>query len=437
MTRLRHGFPIAPGGWPIVGHLPAIYRALPDFVREARARHGQVFWLRLMRDWVLFCTGEGAAELLKSKSFSSRHLPAVSPVVAGESLLSHDGPKHRHMRSAMSKPLSPRGLSVARVGAFSKRSLEELVAGWAARRRARVLPDVQEATLAIIFGMLGADPGDLPAWRRRYRDLLLANLGMKGTFPGTPGWRAARAKAWIDERFAVLVERARSGGGDEGLLRALALAEDDEGRRLDDRELVDNLRLMVLGGHETIASTLSWITVTLASRPDLWQALADESVGADVPATLDEARSFPLAEAIFREVIRLHPPFGAITRIAEEDVDFAGVRIPKDTQIGVDLWSASRDPGNFTAPETFRPARWLERGGHPTQLENVQFGMGPHFCIGYHLAWLEAVQFSVALSRAIHRRGLRPRLVGPEPSPIYLPTEHPPARTEIVFEPAN
>ena len=86
----------------------------------------------------------------------------------------------------------------------------------------------------------------------------------------------------------------------------------------------------------------------------------------------------------------------------------------------------------FTSPDEFRPARWLERGP-PAQLEIVQFGMGPHFCIGYHLAWLEAVQFAVALVRTAERHKLRPRLLGPEPKPVYLPTEHPPARTRVTF----
>jgi len=192
--------------------------------------------------------------------------------------------------------------------------------------------------------------------------LLLANLGTKSTFPGSPGWRAARAKAWIDERFTALVESARAGGGDQGLLRSLALAE-----------------------------------------------------------------------ALFREVVRVHPPFGMITRSAEEDVAFAERTIRKGTVVGVDLWTASRNPGVFASPDAFRPARWLERKGPPTQLEIVPFGMGPHFCIGYHLAWLEAVQFTVALVREAERQKLRPRLRGTEPRPVYLPTEHPPARTRVAF----
>ena len=49
------------------------------------------------------------------------------------------------------------------------------------------------------------------------------------------------------------------------------------------------------------------------------------------------------------------------------------------------------------------------------------------------LAWLEAVQFAVALVRAAEQRKLRPMLLGPEPKPVYLPTEHPPARTRIAF----
>jgi cytochrome P450 len=261
--------------------------------------------------------------------------------------------------------------------------------------------------------------------------LLLANLGPKPNFPGSPAWRAARAKTWIDARMLELVGRARSAPPDSGLLAALAHGRDDDDRPLSDEELIDNLRLLVLGGHETISSTMAWMVITLGCREDLWRALVEEAGGAaEVPGSPAAARAFPFAEGLFREAVRHHPPFSMITRLCEEPFELHGKTIPKGALVGVDLWGVSHDASLFEAPDDFRPARWLGRSGPPSPLEISQFGAGPHFCLGYHLAWLEAVQFAVALARA----GKQPRVPGGKvPAPIYLPAEHPPAGTLVSF----
>jgi cytochrome P450 monooxygenase len=121
-----------------------------------------------------------------------------------------------------------------------------------------------------------------------------------------------------------------------------------------------------------------------------------------------------------------------ITRRCEEPFVLHGKTIPRGVLAAVDLWGVAHDASLFEAPDELRPARWLGRSGSPSPLEISQFGAGPHFCLGYHLAWLEAVQFAVALARELGRTGKRPRVRGGKvPGPIYLPTEHPPAGTLV------
>jgi cytochrome P450 len=313
-------------------------------------------------------------------------------------------------------------------------ALTDRIRRWIARGEARVLPEVQEVALEIIFRTLGVDAQDLPAWREHYRVLLLANLGIDFMFPGSPAHRAAKARVWIDARFRALVAAARARPEAEGLLAELTRGKDEAGRGLDDEELLDNLRLLVLGGHETISATMSWILITLAARPELWDALSLEAAGApEVPAAPPSARAFPFAEALFRETVRVYPPFVLITRLAATPHALHGKTIPAGAVVGIDLWSLGRDAAMFADPDEYRPQRWLGRSGNPTPIEISQFGAGPHFCLGYHLAWLEAVQFSVALARELGRAGKRPRLRGKMPSPIFVPTEHPPAKTVVDF----
>jgi cytochrome P450 monooxygenase len=95
----------------------------------------------------------------------------------------------------------------------------------------------------------------------------------------------------------------------------------------------------------------------------------------------------------------------------------------------------ARSDKGIERPNEFDLSRWLDRG--ETQLsayETSPFGGGPHFCIGYHLAWQESLQFLIGLALHLGRAGLRPRLAPGSPSsPRYVPFGHPHPKTTIAF----
>lgn len=436
-VRTRDGLPVLPGAFPLVGHIPRVYRGLPGaFEKAAALGLGPMFWMTTgFGTWVLVCTTPESLEVFRDKAFTSRHLQEIAPLVAGQSLLSQDGELHRHMRTAMNGPFLPRGLSAGVAGAMSGKVLSELTDRWAAKGEAAVLPEIQGAALDIMFRMLGVAVDDLEEWRRKYRDLLLANLGIKLRFPGSPAVRSERAKAWLDARLLDILAQVRRDPQTGTLLGAMATAVDEDGHPLTDVEVVDNTRLLLLGGHETISATMAWIALHLAQSPSLWDELAAEAARAEgVPMNPVEARDYPVAESVFRETVRMHPAFGLITRKAVAPFELHGKTIPEGALVAVSLWSIAHDPSVFPDPLEFRPARWRDRKGPPSALEISQFGAGPHFCLGYHLAWLEAVQFAVALARSLAAKKLRPVLRDPRSmAPIYLPTEHPTPKAIVDF----
>ncbi len=432
---LRDGIPILPGAFPLIGHIPTVYRKLPETIRRARAEYGDLVWVTTGFGWLLYCTGPGAIDLFRNRSFDSSHLETVYPTVGGGTMLARDGAAHRHMRGALNQPFLPRGLTASGVGATVATVLGEVAARWVGKGSAQVLPEAQEATLDIIFRLLGISASELAAWRKQYRTLLLANLGITVRFPGSPAVRAEKAKAWIDARMTAMVADARRDPAAAGFLGALVAAQDDDGKALSDDAIVANLRLIVLGGHDTISAMMAWMTVTLAHQPALWDALVTEAGDAkQIPTTPEQVKAFPFAEALFRETVRMHPPFSSLTRVAAEDTELQGHKIARGTMVAIDIWGTSHDAATFPDPDTFLPSRWLGRSGAPSAIEIAQFGAGPHFCLGYHLAWLEAVAFAVALAREGKRLGKRPRLRSKEfPASTFLPTEHPPGSTRVDF----
>lgn len=93
--------------------------------------------------------------------------------------------------------------------------------------------------------------------------------------------------------------------------------------------------------------------------------------------------------------------------------------------------ACSSSPQLYERSAELCPKRWLDRAGGLTPTEMAQFGGGPHFCLGYHLAWLEIVQFPTGLALSAGDR--RPRLCGPFAGPRYLPLLHPAASMRVTF----
>ena len=182
----------------------------------------------------------------------------------------------------------------------------------------------------------------------------------------------------------------------------LLAARDEDGARMSDMQLRDEVLILFLAGHETTALVLTWAFVLLSRRPGAWQRLAAEaeSVLAGGPATAADAARLPYTEAVVLETMRLYPPAWSIGREALEDVEIGGVVLPRGTQVWMFQWSTHRDERTFTRPLAFEPERW--QGGLLHRLPRCAyfpFGGGPRLCIGHNFAMLESVLLLATIAR--------------------------------------
>ncbi|MBM7115148.1 cytochrome P450 [Archangium primigenium] len=435
----KDGIPILPGALPLVGHVPFNLGDSLAFMREGAAQVGPLFWMRSLGSQMqLVCMGEPGFELLKNRVTTSEFIREQAPDFIGDALLSRDGPSHRGLRSAMSGPFTPRGLTASGAAALSAEVIEASLARLPSGPFS-LLGESQRLALDIIFRIMGIDRSELDAFNQHYRDFVLGAFPVKITVPYGPYWRSLRGRKWLDARFSQLIAAARGRSDMQGTLAALLAARDEEGRELTEADLIQNLRLVALAGHETSASVMAWAGIVLAQRPDLWRQLLEESQAPSaLPQSPEELKRHPFAEALFREVLRLYPPLSATGRLLTEDVTLHGLPVPKGTMVTVPLGTYGYDPKLFPDPERLDPTRWMGRRQQPSPIETAPFGGGPHFCLGYHLAWMEIVQFLAGFAREVGRRGLRPRLVmGSAPPKLrYLPFGQPPKKTLIELVPA-
>ncbi len=430
---LREGIPVLPGALPVVGHSLYTLGNAITFLRNAEASVGPLFWTKNIGMHSLVVMGEPGFELLKNKVTSSEFIREGSPDFIGDSLLSRDGTPHRSLRSAMSGPFTPRGLTASGASAIAAEVIEAYVARFP-EEPFSLLAQTQGLALDIIFRVMGIEGSEMEAWNHAYREFIMGALPIKGDVPFSPARRARLGRQWLDASFSRLIAKARGKPDMQGTLAALLKTRDEEGRELTEADLIQNLRLLALAGHETTASVMAWLGITLAQKPELWEPLREEALAAPgLPRSPEELKRHPYAEALFRETLRMYPPVSWTGRQAKEELELHGKRIPKGTTILVPLGAYGFDPKLFPEPDRFDPSRWMGRKVPPSPVETAAFGGGPHFCLGYHLAWVEVVQFATAFARELSRRGMKPQLAPGSATPklTYFPFGAPPKKTRI------
>jgi enediyne biosynthesis protein E7 len=237
--------------------------------------------------------------------------------------------------------------------------------------------------------------------------------------PLSRNFRFRAAYRQIDDVVGGLIAaRGHDGGGDGNDVVSLLLAaygEDmDAGARW--RGLRDELVTILLAGHETTASTLSWTWYLLATHPEAASAVRAEAVSVlgDRPPGFEDLAALPYTTMVIQEAMRLYPPVWGLPRkaLAADMID--GYRIPAGADVMICPYTLHRHPGFWHDPDQFLPERFAPSEPPPAhRYAYIPFGAGPRVCVGSHLGMMEAVLVAAMVSRRF-----RFELAGPgEPSP--------------------
>ncbi len=219
------------------------------------------------------------------------------------------------------------------------------------------------------------------------------------------------AMALVDEREA----HPKPGSGD--VITRLLDAYRDEPENVRRRRLRDELLTILLAGHETTASTLSWAWYLLDQHPEVaerMRAEAAEVLGDRLPV-LDDLHRLPYTTMVIQETMRLYPPVWALTRRAVAADEVGGYRIPAGADVMICPYTLHRHPGFWREPQRFDPLRFEQAMAELThRYAYIPFGAGPRVCVGSHLGMMEATFVAIMVARRL-RLGLVPgREVKPE-----------------------
>ena len=212
--------------------------------------------------------------------------------------------------------------------------------------------------------------------------------------PSPRNRQLARANAELDRAVHALVSSRASRSDPSSrhdVIDLLLSARNDEGKALSERQIRDELVTMIVAGHETVASVLTWCLALLASHPDIQQQVREEStaVVGRGRLSLDALAEMTLVRAVIDETMRLYPPAWLISRKAEVDAELAGALIPEGALVIMSPYLVHRHPAYWCNPEVFDPMRFV--GTEVPREAFIPFGAGPRQCIGRDFAYAEVV----------------------------------------------
>ena len=408
--------PLPPG--PIAqfpfGHLRELREDRLGFWRMCVHAYGDCVTLMFGPNRSVLVTDPNLIEqvlVTQSRSFIKNRLLRMNRILLGDGLLTSEGDFWLRQRR-LSQPAFHR----ARVMAYGETmvtSTKQMLANWRDGEERDAHQEMMQLTLEIVAKTLfdvdasregrdvaGALSQALASFDARINSLQFL---LPERVPTPLNIRAWRAIERLDKVIYAFIERGRASGCDGGdLLSMLLHAQDDDGSRMTDQQLRDEVMTLFLAGYDTTALALSWIWYLLGQHPEVEARLVTEiqTILGEHPPTLADLPRLPYAEMIVQEGLRLYPPAYVIGREATEDCEIGGYLIPKGTTVLMSQWLMQRDGRYFPQPEVFKPERWAD--GLARRLPKYAyfpFGGGQRACIGSVFAMMEAVLLLVTIAQ--------------------------------------
>jgi cytochrome P450 len=388
-----------------------------EYVFRARRELGDVFLFRAaLDDPVITSHPDHVRSLFTAKPEEAPSLTGESPlrpIVGPNSVLTAVGPRHMRQRKLLLPPFH--GEAVQRYTEIITEAAERDIDRWPLGTPFELAPRMQAITLDVImagiFGVEGTPAAGTPehGLRREIRRMVALStrpeaqlfelLNLASDEPIGP----LRAfLALLDRHVYALIEERRADERERtDILSLLLSAETEEGERLTDRELRDELLTLVLAGHETTANSLAWSFERLLRHPAAYDRLREV-------AGSDDDESDAYVEAVIHETMRSRPVIPIIGRRVKLPWQLGEFRVPAETPVLMSILLLHHREDVYPDPFAFRPERFL--GVKPGTYTWIPFGGGIRRCLGAALAMAE----QRVVLRAIARRT---RLEAADPAP--------------------
>lgn len=379
------------------------------FLERCRSRYGRRFTIRLpfSPPFVMLASPEEIKQVFTAPAdvlHPGSGARVLEPVVGRNSVILLDEQAHMEQRRLMLPAFH--GERIERLGALVQEVTDRAVASWPTVGPLRLHERLQSLTLEIILrAVFGLDPGPrMDALRDGLGEMLRFGDKPISVMPPAPDGLVARMAervgpfaAFVRQQreadrliFELIDERRRQPEERDDVLAMLLDARHENGSRMSDQELRDELMTLLVAGHETTASTLAWCFDRLSRDTEVVKRLRQ---GSDEYVT-----------ATIQESLRCRPVLPNVApRLVVTPIEVGGWLYPAGACLVPNAYLVHHDPDIYPDPYAFRPERFLDTA--PGTYSWIPFGGGRRRCLGASFAMLE---MKIVLRTLVAQRDLEP-----------------------------
>ena len=408
------GLPPGPN-WPMLIQAGLWEARFPEFNGWLNRRYGNLFTVKLPFSGSVVSVVE--PDIIRTlfadrgeRTHAGEANSILEPIMGRHSVLLLDGPEHTRQRKLVHPPFHGERMAAygQLIAELTAREVERWPSGEAFSLHQRMQSLTLEIILRVVFGL---DEGERLEHIKTLihravsignNPLALLPQARRDIGPFKPWTDFIRRRTELDEAlFAEMRERRAAGNLEDrdDILSMLMLARDEAGEAMTEVELRDELMTLLLAGHETTASSLSWFFDLALHHPAEMASLKQD---------LAAGRSEYLDAAI-TETMRIRPVVPVVARRLQQPMDIGGYQIPAGTTVAPNIFLTHRRADIYPEPERFRPERFV--GTKPDTFSWLPFGGGIRRCVGAAFAWFE---METVIPEVLSRVDLEPVSARPE-----------------------
>ena len=396
--------PPGPKGEPFIGNARAFVLDPLDYLKRCAEEFGDILQIRLGTTAIYMLSHPDLVEhvlVTQNNKYKKSRFTQRRKSLFGNGLIFSEGDFWLRQRRLMQPAFHSK--RVASYGTAMVQLAERMGQSWQDDVMLDMHAEMMQLSLEIVLKTLFDTESEGDAERiGSVLDILIDQVSAAAVRPiqfpdwlPTPGnrqYNAALSK--LDAIIQRIIQEHRQRTTDNGdLLSTLLHVQDEDGSRMTDKQLRDEVVNLYIAGHETVALTLAYTWRLLAEYPDVEAKLHEELdrvLGGRTP-TMEDMQNLPYTEQIITESLRLYPPVWGVFRDCKTADEISGYSIAPGTVILLSPWVVQHDAHYYVEPEAFKPERWDKASKQPIpRYAYFPFGGGQRLCVGNIFAQVEA-----------------------------------------------
>ncbi|MGF1537472.1 MAG: cytochrome P450 [Elainellaceae cyanobacterium] len=405
---------------PTTAQLPRLLKLAfnpTGYLEQYRHQYGDLFKVGRKPPYIVYVSHPEAAQAVFSSpselfTLDSSGGDVLTTLLGDNSVLLLDGDRHQRQRKLLMPPFH--GDRLRTYGELMVAVTQRVSDTWTPRQPIRVRAPMQDITLRVIlravFGV--TEERTLKGGETRFEQFRQSTSAMLEAlssplaasmifFPSlqrdwgqwSPWGRFLGHKRRVDELIYAEIQERRAAIANQtplgdDILSLLITAVDEAGQTMSDVELHDELMTLLVAGHETTASALTWAMYWIHATPGVETTLRQELDDLGPKASPSEVTRLPYLNAVCQESLRVYPvTLTTGVRRLRSPMTLMGYDIEAGTILFPCMYLVHQNPEIYPEPKRFRPERFLERLFSP--IEFMPFGGGHRYCIGAAMATME------------------------------------------------